>query len=115
MTTPKQKKNTVDGLNFLGVGDFTCLITSIKFSRWGENVLINCIYNSPERLNYSIAFSGCYKIKWFMLDSEIAEDIEADVFDFQIHKDEQGEYAYFHTDIFDILIHYKSMEILKNW
>ncbi len=50
-----------------------------------------------------------------MLDSEIVDYIEADVFDFQIQKDKQGEYTYFHTDIFDIIIHYINMKIEKNW
>jgi hypothetical protein len=50
-----------------------------------------------------------------MNDSDIANDIEADVIDFQIKKDERGEYAYFHTDIFEILIYYGSINIEKDW
>lgn len=109
------KKKIVDGFKFLELGNFTSLITSIKFTNWGDTILIDCVYNLPERLTYRIVFSGCYKINWSMNDSDLANEIEADVIDFQIKEDERGEYAYFYTDIFEILIYYKSINIEKSW
>lgn len=111
----KNKKEIVDGFKFLGLGNCVSLITNIKFAKWGETILIDCVYNPTKRLNYRIVLSKCYKIEWFMTDSDSVNDIEADVIDFQIEKDKEGEYAYFHTDIFDILIHYGSIKIEKDW
>lgn len=112
---PKGKKTGVDGFTFLGLGNFTSLITGIKFINWGETVLIDCVYNVTTRLSYRIVFSKCYDIKWFLTDSDLINDIEADVIDFQIFQYEEKQYAYFHTDIFDISINYGSIKIEKTW
>jgi hypothetical protein len=112
---PWGKKETVDGFNFLGLGNCTSLITDISFSEWGETVVIHFVYSLVERLPYRIVFSKCYEIKWLMNDSELASDTEVDVIDFQIQRDEGKEYAYFHADIFDLIVFYGSMKIEKDW
>ncbi|MGB3636660.1 MAG: hypothetical protein WBA39_03575 [Rivularia sp. (in: cyanobacteria)] len=112
---PGIKKKIVDGFNFLGLGNFTSLITNIKFADWGRTVLIDCVYHPQTRLKYQIIFYQCDKIKWSIIDSEIVNEREADVIDFQIEKDGDKEYAYFHTDIFDLLIYYESIKIEKDW
>lgn len=45
-----------------------------------------------------------------MIDSDIVNEIEADIIDFQIKKDGEREYTCFHTDIFDLLIYYGSIK-----
>ncbi len=42
---PEGRKKVVDGFNFLGLGNFTSLITNIKFADWGHTVLIDCVYH----------------------------------------------------------------------
>lgn len=112
---PGGRKKVIDGFNFLGLGNFTSLINDIKFAEWGHTVLIDCVYNLQKRLQYQIICSQCDKIKWFIIDSEIVNEAEADIIDFTIEKDGDKKYAYFHTDIFDLLIYYESIKIEKDW
>ena len=112
---PGGEKKVVEGFNLLGLGNFTSLITNIKFADWGHSVLIDCVYIPQKRLKYQIIFSQCNEIKWFINDSEIINDAEADIIDFTIEKDADKEYAYFHTDIFDLLIYYGNIKIEKDW
>ncbi|OUL29186.1 hypothetical protein BV378_06100 [Nostoc sp. RF31YmG] len=115
VNTSGEKNKIVDGFSFLGLGNFTSLITNIKFADWGETVFIDCVYHPTERLPYRILFSKCDEIKWFMNDSDLINEIEADIIDFQIKKDGERESAYFHTDIFELLISYQSIKIDKLW
>ncbi|BAT53997.1 hypothetical protein NOS3756_29610 [Nostoc sp. NIES-3756] len=50
-----------------------------------------------------------------MNDSELASDTEVDVIDFLIQRNEGKEYAYFHADIFDLIVCYGSIKIEKDW
>ena len=115
LNMPGGRKKVVDGFNFLGLGNFTSLINDIKFVDWGHTVLIDCVYHPQEKLSYQIILSQCDKIEWSIIDSEIIKDTEADIIDFTIEKDGDKEYAYFHTDIFDLLIYYESIRIEKDW
>jgi hypothetical protein len=38
-----------DDYNLLGLGGLTSLVTNIKVALWGNEVLIECVYNPEER------------------------------------------------------------------
>ncbi|MEC4896182.1 MAG: hypothetical protein SAL07_25380 [Oscillatoria sp. PMC 1051.18] len=105
----------MDDFSLLGFGDFTSLITKIDINFWGTQVAINCVYDPDVQLPYQFVFSKCRKIEWTLLFPEGANDIEADIIDFQLGKKLHKQPAFFHTDIFDLIILYGSFELKKNW
>ncbi|MCY7381305.1 MAG: hypothetical protein LH628_01720 [Microcoleus sp. CAN_BIN18] len=69
-----------DDYNLLGLGRLTSLVTNVKVSLWGNEVLIECVYNPEERLPYVLAFKDCRDIRWTVHDEEEVGELEAEFF-----------------------------------
>ena len=67
-----------DDYNLLGLGGLTSLVTNVKVSLWGNEVLIECVYNPEERLPYVLAFKDCRDIRWTVQDEEEVGELESE-------------------------------------
>ncbi|MEG4227385.1 hypothetical protein QUA35_20345 [Microcoleus sp. N9_B2] len=102
-----------DDYNLLGLGGFTSLITKVNVSFWGNEVLIECVYNPEERLPYMLAFKDCRDISWTVHDEEAVGEPESEFFGITLGEPEHRKPAVITTDIFEISILYGSFSIQK--
>ncbi|MEG4206814.1 hypothetical protein QUA20_23180 [Microcoleus sp. Pol7_A1] len=102
-----------DDYNLLGLGGLTSLITKVNLCSWGNEVLIECVYNPEERLPYILAFKDCRDISWTVHDEEAVGELEAEFFGIALGEPEHRKPAVITTDIFEISILYGSFRIHK--
>lgn len=102
-----------DDYNLLGLGGLTSLITKVIVSKWGNEVLIECVYNPEERVPYVMLFQDCREIRWNVYHPEDVQDLEADIFGITLGEGAHRKPAVITTDIFDISILYGSFSIHK--
>ncbi|UNU23803.1 hypothetical protein [Microcoleus vaginatus] len=103
-----------DDYNLLNLGGLTSLVTNIKVSLWGNEVLLECLYDpTGERLPYSLVFQDCREIRWEVHDEEEIEEPEADLIGIHLGEDAHRTAALIHTDIFEISLLYGSFSIHK--
>jgi hypothetical protein len=57
----------MDDFALLGLRDSTSLITNVQFVLRSKEVLIDCVYDTDERLPYRFVFYDCQEIKWNLL------------------------------------------------
>lgn len=98
--------NWNDDYHLLGLGGFTSLIKSINISLWGNEITFQCLYNPEEPIPYQIIFKDCQEIRWDVYDSELANELQADLFGISLGEDHHRKPALITTDIFEISILY---------
>lgn len=104
-----------DDYNKLGLGGLTSLVTNLKVSRWGNEVLLELVYDPiEERIPYSLVFYDCQKIQWEVLHGEDSRDIEADLIGIHLGEEGHRKAAVIHTDIFEVSLLYGRMKIYKD-
>ena len=103
-----------DDYNLLGLGGLTSLVTNIKVSLWGNEVLIECVYNPEERSPYVLAFKDCRDIRWTVHDEEEVGELEAEFLGISLGESSHRKPAVLTTDIFEISILYGSFSIHKS-
>ncbi len=102
-----------DDYNLLGLGGLTSLVTNVKVSLWGNEVLIECVYNPEERLPYVLAFKDCRDIMWTVHHEEEVGELEAEFLGISLGESAHRKPAVITTDIFEISILYGSFSIHK--
>ena len=102
-----------DDYNLLGLGGLTSLVTTIKVSLWGNEVLIECVYNPEERFPYVLAFKDCRDIRWTVHDEEEVGELEAEFLGICLGQSAHRKPAVLTTDIFEVSILYGSFSIHK--
>jgi hypothetical protein len=114
MTT---KTENLTWYNLLSVAQSGLFVTEIESCLWGTEQIVHFIYsphveNKPFRIN----FKDCTKFHWeYYGEEEDARDEIADVIGFDFHLDQDVKTAIVHTDLFEIIIHYGSLEVQKDW
>ncbi|MFB8798144.1 MAG: hypothetical protein U7126_28835 [Microcoleus sp.] len=102
-----------DDYNLLGLGGLTSLITNVKVSLWGKEVLIECVYSPEERLPYVLGFKDCREISWTVQDEDEVSELEAEFLGIYLGEPKHHKPAVITTDIFEISILYGSFSIHK--
>ncbi|MEG5060484.1 hypothetical protein QUB60_13840 [Microcoleus sp. A2-C5] len=102
-----------DDYNLLGLGGLTSLVTNINVSLWGNEVLIECVYNPEERLPYALAFKDCRGISWTVHDEEEVWELESEFLGICLGESSHRKPAVLTTDIFELSILYGSFSIHK--
>ncbi len=104
-----------DEYNLLGLGELTSLVTNVKVSRWGAEVLVECLYDPMgDRIPYSLIFKDCREIGWNVHDEEEVGEPLADLIGIHLGEDAHRKPAVIHTDIFEIAILYGSFRVEKD-
>jgi hypothetical protein len=103
-----------DDYYLLGLGGMISLVTNIQVSSWGAELLLECVYDPRgERLPYQLIFKDCQYIRWDVQDSELVNDLEADLIGIHLGEGSHRQPAVIHTDIFEISILYGSWSVHK--
>ncbi|MEG4074158.1 hypothetical protein QUA30_15820 [Microcoleus sp. Pol14C2] len=103
-----------DDYNLLNLGGLTSLVKNVNVSLWGNEVLLECIYDpTGDQLPYSLVFQDCREIMWEVHDEEEVKEPLADLIGFHLGEDAHRKAALIHTDIFEISILYGSFSIHK--
>ncbi|MGL5058879.1 MAG: hypothetical protein ACRC62_02770 [Microcoleus sp.] len=103
-----------DDYELLNVGGLTSLVTNVNVSLWGNEVVIECIYDpTGDRDPYSLVFQDCRLITWEVHDEEEIQEIEADLIGIHLGEGAHRKAALIHTDIFEISILYGSFSVRK--
>ncbi len=105
----------LEDLKPLGLGNFTSLVTSVQVSLWGNEFLLECVYNPIKRSPYKFVFQDCREIRWEVRSPEDVQESEADLIDLQLGEGNHRKPAVIYTDIFEILILYGSFRVEKEW
>lgn len=106
----------LEDLKPIGLGNLTSLVTSVQVSLWGNEILLECVYDPTyDRLPYKLAFLDCRDIQWTVHSPEDIHDLEADLIDIQLGQDAHRKAAIVFTDIFEIVILYGSFRVDKEW
>ncbi len=100
-----------DDYHLLGLGGLTSLITNVIVSKWGNEVLIQCLYNPLEKVAYTLAFEDCRDIRWTVHDEEEVGENEAEIYGITLGEGGHRKPAVIHPDIFEISIIYGSFKI----
>ncbi|NJK65292.1 MAG: hypothetical protein HC789_14440 [Microcoleus sp. CSU_2_2] len=103
-----------DDYELLNVGGLTSLVTNVNVSLWGNEVILECIYDpTGDRSPYSLVFQDCRFITWEVHDEEEVKDPEADLIGIHLGEDAHRKAALIHTDIFEISILYGNFSVRK--
>jgi hypothetical protein len=103
-----------DDYKLLNIGQLTSLVTNVKVSLWGNQVLLECLCDpAGERLPYTLNFQDCREIRWDVHDPEEVGDLEADLIGISLGEDAHRQPAVIHTDIFEISIIYGNFSVQK--
>lgn len=103
-----------DDYELLNVGGLTSLVTNVNVSLWGNEVVLECIYDpTGDRTPYSLVFQDCRFITWEVHDEEEVKEPEADLIGIHLGEDAHRKAALIHTDIFEISILYGSFSVCK--
>jgi hypothetical protein len=103
-----------DDYELLNVGGLTSLVTNVNVSLWGNEVVLECIYDpTGDRSPYTIVFHDCREIRWEVFHPEDVADPEADLIGIHLGEDAHRKAALIHTDIFEISILYGSFSVRK--
>lgn len=102
-----------DDYHLLGLGGLTSLVTNVKVSLWGNEVLIECVYNPEKRLPYVLVFKDCHNISWDIYHPEDVRESEAEFYGISLGESSHHKPAILTTDIFEISILYGSFSIQK--
>jgi hypothetical protein len=103
-----------DDYNLLGLGELTSLVTNVKVSMWGAEVLVECLYDpTGDRIPYSLIFQDCRDIGWNVHDEEELGEPLADLIGIYLGEDAHRKRAVIHTDIFEISILYGRFRVEK--
>ena len=105
----------LEDLKPLGLGNFTSLVTNVQVSLWGNDFLLECLYDPIDRRPYKLAFQDCREIRWDIRSPEDVQDSEIDLIDIQLGEDNHRKHAVIYTDIFELLILYGSFRVEKEW
>jgi hypothetical protein len=104
-----------DDYNLLGLGELTSLVTNVKVSLWGAEVLVECLYDPMgDHIPYSLIFQDCREIGWNVHDEEEVGEPLADLIGIHLGEDSHRKRAVIHTDIFEIAILYGSFRVEKD-
>lgn len=101
----------------LSVSEGGLFVTEITSHLWGNERSVGFIYN-PHTVDkpFRIIFRDCTVCHWTYYGSEGDEhDTVADVIGFEIGLDQHRKPAVLTTDLFEISIHYGSLEVVKDW
>jgi hypothetical protein len=102
--------------HLLGLGDSTSLITDVEMSLWGSELLFRCVYNPMgKRLPYKLIFQDCQDIRWTVHDLEEVNEQEANLIGISLGENEYRQPAVIHTDIFEVSILYRNINLDKDW
>lgn len=114
MTTKTQNLSWND---LLGAAESGLFITHIESRLWGTEQIIHFIYNpSVEDKPFRIIFKDCTRSHWeYYGEADDERDETADVIGFDFHRDQNGQAVILHTDLFEVIIHYGSLEVVKDW
>jgi hypothetical protein len=103
-----------DDYELLNIGGLTSLVTNVNVSLWGNEVVLECIYDpTGDRSPYSLVFQDCRFITWEVHDEEEIQEPEADLIGIHLGEDAHRKAALIHTDIFEISILYGSFSVRK--
>lgn len=103
-----------DDYELLNVGGLTSLVTNVNVSLWGNEVVLECIYDpTGDRAPYSLVFQDCRLITWEVHDEEEVKEIEADLIGIHLGEGAHRKAALIHTDIFEISILYGTFSVRK--
>jgi hypothetical protein len=103
--------------DLVGVDEGGLFITKIDSHLWGTERIVHFIYNPHiEDKSFRITFRSCTRFYWAYYGDEADErDENADVIGFDFRLDEHGKAAILTTDLFEVIIHYGSLEVEKDW
>jgi hypothetical protein len=103
--------------DLLDVAEGGLFVTNIESHLWGTEQIVHFVYNPHvEDKSFRIIFKNCTRFHWEYYGEEDDErDETADVIGFDFRLDQHGQAAILHTDLFEISIHYGSLEAVKDW
>ena len=100
----------------LGVPPSELLITGIRIEAWGQTLHLSCIYDIEQRQPFELEFTQCQTLSWEMIDADdLSQEEMADVIDLILRGSEEQPEALIETDLFEIVVRYKAMNIHKDW
>ena len=84
---------------------------------WGKEWNIGFIYNPHiDKKPFHIRFKDCTVGHWEFYGESGDERAEiADVIGFDFHSDQHGKSVVLHTDLFEVIIYYGTLEVEKDW
>jgi hypothetical protein len=114
MTT---KTENLTWYDLLGVAESGLFVTKVESRFWGPEQIVHFIYSPDvEDKSFRIIFKHCPKLHWEYYGEEDEEQDEiADVIGFDFHSDQYDKSVVLHTDLFEVIIHYGTLEVEKNW
>ena len=100
--------------SLLGLGEATSIVTHIQINRWGNDVLVSCLYNPlGSSLPYQLIFKDCKEINWQIVDPDNQQESTADLIGFFMGAEHHQKPAVITTDIFELSITYGSFVLKK--
>ncbi len=92
------------------------LIADVKITRWGQQVVLDCLYDPVEQHPFQLIFTRCQDIGWQVVDDRADErDVTADVIDLRLGENDYRQPAALVTDIFELSILYGALKVRKSW
>ena len=88
------------------------LVTNVKVTLWGNEVVLECLYDpTGDRLPYILKFKDCQEIRWEIHDPEEVREPFAELIGFHLGEGDRGKTALIHTDIFEISLLYSTFNL----
>jgi hypothetical protein len=87
------------------------LITDVRVVEWGRQVIVEALDDPLTRNRLFLVFRDCRDLHWSLHGDESVAETEADVIGFCTGKGRHREPAVLTTDLFELAIHYGSLEV----
>lgn len=101
-----------DDYNLLNLGGLTSLITNVRLSLWGNEVVLECLYDpTGDRLPYTLNFKDCQEIRSRIHDPEEVHEPCAELIGIHLGEGDRQKTALIHTDIFEISLLYSTFNM----
>ena len=103
-----------DDYQLLNLGGLTSLVTNVRLSLWGNEVVLECLYDpTGDRLPYTLTFQDCREINWEIHDPEEVQEPFADLIGIHLGEGDRQKPALIHTDIFEISLLYSTFKMQR--
>lgn len=92
------------------------IVKKLEIKLWGNEIWLDLEYYDEPPKQFQIIFKECAGLQWTVIDDRVDErDMFADVIGLTFGEEGNHRIAVLHTDIFEVVVNYGNMTIVKDW
>lgn len=93
-------------------------VTAVRVERWGSRVTVGCLHTVPPLARaFTLVFHDCRGLEWYVqkTEADISPDEPAQLLTHDLGQPNHQRTARLATTLFELIISYRELEILRGW